>query len=101
MRPACDGAEPGRRCDPGAVHGVVAEGPALDLNGADTLRHVLEMQAGRRVKLKLVSGQEFDGKVGMTGAHMVVLTELTGMELFNATVPVDQVAAVIVRARSR
>lgn len=80
---------------------VAEEQPALDLNSADALRHVLEMQAGKRVKVKLVSGQELDGKVGKTGTHMVVLTELTGMELFDATVRVDQVAAVIVRARSR
>jgi hypothetical protein len=47
--------------------------------------------------LKLVSGQDLDGQVLKVGNHAVSLTELSGAEFFDATVRLDQVAAVIVR----
>ncbi len=47
--------------------------------------------------MKVVSGQDLDGKVVKVGSQVVVLSELSGMELFDATVRLDQVAAVIVR----
>ena len=52
---------------------------------------------GKRVKVKLLSGQDLDGKVAKVGTQALVLTELSGMEFFDATVRLDQVAAVIVR----
>ena len=45
------------------------------------------------MKLKLVSGQELEGKVSKVGLHAVVMTELSGMEFFDATVRVDQGSA--------
>ena len=44
---------------------------------------------------------DLEGKVAKVGAHAVQLTELVGMELFDATVKLNDVAAVIVRARSK
>lgn len=52
---------------------------------------------GKRVKVKLLSGQDLDGKVTKVGTQAVTLSELSGMEFFDATVRLDQVAAVIVR----
>lgn len=74
-----------------------AEEPTVELNSPDVLRQILEQQVGKRVKIKLLSGQDLDGKVAKVGTQAVGLTELSGMELFDATVRLDQVAAVIVR----
>lgn len=74
-----------------------AEEPAVELNSPDVLRQMLEQQVGKRVKVKLLSGQDLDGKVTRVGTQAVALTELSGMEFFDATVRLDQVAAVIVR----
>jgi hypothetical protein len=79
----------------------MAEEHQIDLSSPDAVRHTLEQQQGKRVKIKLVSGQDLEGKVGKVGNQAVVLTELTGMEFFDATVRVDQVAAVIVKVRSK
>jgi hypothetical protein len=35
------------------------------------------------------------------GAHAIIVTELSGMEFFDATVRIDQVASVIVRVRTK
>jgi hypothetical protein len=70
---------------------------AVDLNAADAIRSAVSQQVGQRVRLKLVSGQDLEGQVARVGSNAVALTQLTGMELFDATVRLDQVAAVIVR----
>jgi hypothetical protein len=70
---------------------------AVDLNAADAMRILISQQVGQRVRLKLVSGQDLEGQVARVGTSAVALTQLTGMELFDGTVRLDQVAAVIVR----
>ncbi len=49
------------------------------------------------MKVKLLSGQDVDGKVANVGTQAFTLSELSGMELFDATIRLDQVAAVILR----
>jgi hypothetical protein len=85
----------------GTMPPVFAEDQAIDLNSPEAIRHTLEQQAGKRVKLKLVSGQDLEGKVSKVGAHAIIVTELSGMEFFDATVRIDQVASVIVRVRTK
>ena len=84
-----------------SVKTIMAEEHQMDLSSPDAVRHMLEAQTGKRVKLKLVSGQDLEGKVAKVGNHMVALIELSGMEFFDATVRMDQVAAVIVKVRSK
>ncbi len=85
----------------GIMNTAVAEEPALDLNSPDAIRHALEQQVGKRVKIKLASGQDLEGKVAKVGSHAVQLSELSGMEFFDATVRVDHVAAIIVKVRTK
>jgi hypothetical protein len=79
---------------------VAAQAP-VDLNAADAMRMAIEQHAGQRVRLKLVSGQDVEGRVAKVGTHAVAMTELSGMELFDATVRLEQVAAVIVRRAAK
>ena len=74
-----------------------AEEPTIEFNSPDVLRQILEQQVGKRVKVRFLSGQDVDGKVAKVGTQAVALTELSGMEFFDATIRLDQVAAVIVR----
>ena len=53
------------------------------------------------MKIKLLSGQDLDGKVARVGTQAVVLSELGGMEFFDATLRLDQVAAVVAKTRSK
>jgi len=85
----------------GTIPMVFAEDQVIDLNSPEAIRQTLEQQAGKRVKLKLVSGQDLEGKVSKVGLHAVVITELSGMEFFDATVLIDQIASVIVRVRTK
>lgn len=78
-----------------------ADESSVDVNSPDVMKSLLEQQVGKRVKIKLCSGQDVDGKVAKVGAHAVQLTELVGMELFDATVKLNDVAAVVMRARGK
>ncbi len=80
---------------------VGAEEAAVDLNKPEAMKATIEAHLGKRVKLKLLSGQDVEGKIAKVGTEAVVVTELAGMEFFDATVRIDQVAAVLVRVRSK
>jgi hypothetical protein len=77
------------------------EEQAFDLSSPNAIKHALEQQIGKRVKVKLSSGQDLEGKVTKVGSYAVQLGELTGMEFFDATVRLDHVAAIIMRVRTK
>ena len=85
----------------GTVTVVAGEEPTVDLNSPDAIKSALEQQIGKRVKVKLESGQDLEGKVAKIGSHAVQLAELTGMEFFDATVKLDEIVAVIVKVRTK
>ncbi|MDK2743775.1 MAG: hypothetical protein NDI90_12725 [Nitrospira sp. BO4] len=80
---------------------VSADEPTVDLSSPDAIKSALEQQVGKRVKVKLESGHDLDGKVAKVGSHAVQLTELAGMEFFDATVKLEEIAAVIVKVRTK
>ncbi len=77
---------------------VIAEESIVDLNSPGIMKSALEQQVGKRVKVKLESGQDVEGNVAKVGSHAVYLTELTGMEFFDAMVKLDDITAVIGKA---
>ena len=80
---------------------VVAQDAQTNLSATDAMRLALNEQVGKRVRVKLASGQDLEGQVARVGTHAAALTQLTGQEFYNATVAIDQIAAVIVRAPGR
>jgi hypothetical protein len=69
------------------------------ISAGDTTPSVIAAQKGKRVTLRLRSGQEFTGTVREATARLVVLGALTGREFFDAVIPLEAVDAVIVRTR--
>jgi hypothetical protein len=77
---------------------AVASEALPNVDSPELIRQTLNQNVGKRVKVKLISGQDVEGKLARVGAYGAVLTELTGMEFFEATVRLEQVAGVIVRS---
>jgi len=77
---------------------VKAQDAPLEVN-ADAIKVNLERQVGKRVRLRLTSGQDIEGTVVAVGAAGVHVGRLVGTEFFDAVVRLDQIAAVIVRVR--
>jgi len=67
--------------------------PAKD----STQTTVLQSQTGKQVELILKSGQTIGGKIAFIGDNVVHLTALTGKEMYEATVTISDISAVIVR----
>ena len=77
---------------------VKAQDAPLEVN-ADAIKVNLERQVGKRVRLRLISGQDVEGSVIAVGTAGVHVARLAGMDFFDAVVRLDQIAAVIVRVR--
>ncbi|MBI4006306.1 MAG: hypothetical protein HY356_06520 [Gammaproteobacteria bacterium] len=71
----------------------------LAINKDDTIVNVLEGQKGKKVTVKLVSGEELSGTVTNVTDKLLHLGQLTGKEFYDAVIPVKDVSAIIVRTK--
>jgi hypothetical protein len=78
-----------------------ADEAGLDVNEPSWVARTLEHQMGKRVKLKLRSGQELEGTVAKVGTHAAHVAQLAGMDFYDAAVRLDDISAVIVKARNK
>lgn len=76
-----------------------ASAQGLSVSPPDTLQSIVAAQKGKRVTLRLRSGQEVTGTLRESTDRLVVLVELAGREFFDAVVPIEAIEAVIVRTR--
>lgn len=78
-----------------------AQPDKLEIAEGDTVKGVLERQAGKRVSVVLSTGQELSGVVSKVTRDVVHLSELSGREFFDAVIPLDRITAVVIRVRAR
>ena len=71
----------------------------LKVAPTDTVESVLAAQKGKRVTLRLRSGQETTGTVAMASAKLVQLSAVAGKEFYDAVVPLEAIEAVLVRTK--
>src|SRR3982074_3325125 len=73
----------------------------IDLQPNDTIQTVLQRQVGQPVELRMKSGEKLGGKLEKLNEKVAHLTQLTGAEYFDAVVAVENIAAVVVRAKTK
>lgn len=73
----------------------------IDLQASDTILSIIQKNIGQVVELRMKSGEKIAGKVEKIGIKLVHLSQLTGAEFFDAAVDAEDVAAVIVRTKSK
>ena len=71
----------------------------LDIQANDTMQSVLQHSVGQSVELRMRSGEKMGGKLEKVNDKIAHLTQLTGAEYFEAAVAIDDIAAVVVRAK--
>jgi hypothetical protein len=71
----------------------------LSVSKEDTVGTLLSKQVGKKVSLKLTSGEEMGGVVRSVGDRLVHLGELTGNEYYDGAVDLEDVQAVVVRTK--
>ena len=75
---------------------ALADSP-VGFQSADTTGSVLKRQSGQRVELRLKSGEKLGGKVEAVGDKTVHLSGVTGQELFDAVVVLEDISALLIR----
>jgi hypothetical protein len=73
----------------------------IDLQASDTILSILQKNTGQTVELRMKSGEKIAGKLEKVGDKLVHLSQLTGAEFFDAAVDTSDVAAVVVRTKSK
>ena len=66
---------------------------------SDTMQSILAAQKGKRVTVRLGSGQELTGTIREASATLVVIGAITGREFFDAVVPLTEIEAVLIRTK--
>ena len=72
----------------------------LSVTSDDSIQSILSAHQGKRVTIKLESG-ELTGKVGEVNGKIVHLLELSGKEYFDAIVSINEIEAVVIRTRDK
>jgi hypothetical protein len=73
----------------------------IDLQPNDTIQTVLQRQVGQPIELRMKSGEKLGGKLEKLNEKVAHLTQLTGAEYFDAVVAVENIAAVVVRGKTK
>ena len=76
-----------------------AEEVKYELKSAATMKTLLTDSLGKRVVLRLESGEEMEGTVTVVGERLVHISKLSRRDFFDAFVSIDRISAVIVRVR--
>lgn len=76
-----------------------AQAQGAGIAGADSAPAVLAAQKGKRITVRLRSGQEMSGTVRESSERLLVLGEVSGREFFDAAIPVDAIEAILVRTK--
>ena len=76
-----------------------AEEIKLEIKASTTIKEVLQDRVGKRLILRMQSGEDIDGTVTMVGNSLVHLSRLAGKDFYDAVVGIDRISAVILRER--
>jgi hypothetical protein len=71
----------------------------FQIGSNESVESVLNAQKGKRVIVRLRSGQEITGTVRAVTGRLVQLGAVIGKEFFDAVVPLEAVDAVLVRTK--
>ena len=78
---------------------AAASAAELKLTPSDTIETVLAANKGKRVTVRLRSGQEITGIVREAGSRVVQLGAVSGKDFFDAVVPLEAIEAVFIRTK--
>jgi hypothetical protein len=86
-------------CTSLATVSLQASAAELKVAASDTVESVLAAQKGKKVTVRLRSGQDTTGTVTMVTPRVVQLAAIAGKEFFDAVVPLEAIEAVYVRTK--
>jgi hypothetical protein len=82
-----------------ASQGIVVAQEKPSFTPSIPLKENLASNVGKRVSLMVSSGESLEGTIEKVGDHFVLISKLSGKDYFDALVRIDEVKAVVFRAR--
>ena len=79
---------------------LFAQEAKFELNKGFGMKEILVGYEGKRVALRLESGEELEGTLVTVGDQLVHLSKLSKRDFYDAVIRIDKINAVIFRARS-
>jgi hypothetical protein len=77
-----------------------ADEPKYELKSAAvTIKDVLQDNVGKRVIVRLETGENLEGTVTKVGELVVHIAKLSGKDFYDAVVRIDRISAVIFKVR--
>lgn len=83
---------------PNLVH-AQAQSIKIELAAADDVKSILNKIGNKPVTLVLLSDKEISGKISNITDRLIHLTDLAGKDYYDAIVKIENIQAVIIRAR--
>jgi hypothetical protein len=77
----------------------IATADPLVLSQEDTIEKVLTAQKGKKVTIRLGSGEDLSGTLKEVNGSLVQLSGLSGKEFYDAVIVTKSIAAVIIRTQ--
>ncbi|MES2935442.1 MAG: hypothetical protein V4805_18370 [Pseudomonadota bacterium] len=71
----------------------------LPIKAGDTMQKQVALYQGKRITVRLQSGEEISGIVRNATPELLHLTEISGKELFDAIIDINKINAIMVRAK--
>jgi len=78
-----------------------AEDVKLDVKTSAVIKDILADAVGKRVIVRIDSGEELEGTVVKVGDNLAHLTKLTRRDFCDAVIRLDRISAVILKIRDR
>lgn len=83
-----------------SVPNLSADEPKYELKSpAATVKDVLAENFGKRVIVRLDSGESLEGSVNKVGDGVVHLARISGKDFYDAVVRIDRISAVLFKVR--
>jgi hypothetical protein len=80
---------------------VSAQEAKIELKPGTTIKEVLGDNTGKRVAIRLASGEEIEGIVTTVGNSLVHVSKLTGKDFYDSVVVLDKICAVRIKVRDK
>ncbi|HUL31980.1 MAG TPA: hypothetical protein VLZ03_16130 [Thermodesulfobacteriota bacterium] len=78
---------------------LFAEEKKYDLNPAFGIKDILKENMGKRVYVRMESGEEILGIVAKVGDQLVQISEVAGRDFYDAAIRIDRINAVMFKVR--
>ncbi len=77
-----------------------AQEAKFELNKGFGMKEILTSYQGKRVALRLESGEELEGTITTVGDQLVHVAKLSKRDFYDAVIRIDKINAVIFRVRA-